>query len=223
MGMVLRNRLIALLIRLTILILYMVSYGPYLAQFNSLWAGLGHFCVEIGLVAMIVMMLEVIFNLIDLIRHGVFGVPAGPYMPIGLITNVFAFLAGTIYLTYLMPGGYAPAGTFAIMFNATLLVGPLIDWLFLEEKGTVRFGLLFNGMLFPILYHIFGYFRTVIWDDAPIYGTHMYAFPFLDYTNNPHIVAASFAYFGVILAALMLVVFLNDVLAGKYARVKAED
>lgn len=220
MGMVLRNRLIALLIRLTILILYSVSVGPYLAEFNSFWAGMGHCCALIGIVGMVLMALEILFNLIDLIRHGVFGVAAGPYMPIGLVVNVYCILAGLIYMVYLLPNGYAPVGTFAIMFNATLIVAPLADWLLLEEKGTVRYAHAFSGMLFPILYHVFGYFRTVIWDDAPIYGTQMYAFPFLDY-QNPHIVAASFGFFGVILASLSLSVLLNDVFAGKFASIKA--
>lgn len=220
--MILRNRLLALLIRLTIFVVYAASFGPYLAEFTSGWAGLGHFCVEIGIVGMVMMALEIVFNLIDLIRHGVFGVPAGPYMPIGLMANVFCVLAGTIYLTYLLPGGFAPVGTFAIVFNSALIVGPLVDWLLLEEKGTVRYAHVFNGMLFPILYHVFGYFRTLIWDQTPFYGSQMYAFPFLDY-HNPHIVAASFAFFGVILAALLLSVFLNDVFAGKFASLKDEE
>lgn len=220
--MVLRNRLIALLIRIAIFTVYAVCFGPFLAEFSSFWAGLGHFCVEIGLVGMILMGLEIIFNAIDLMRHGIRGVAAGPYMPFGLPVNVFCALTGMIYLVYLLPNGFAPVGVFAIIFNSALIIGPMVDWLLLEEKGTVRYAHAFTAMLFPILYHVFGYFRTVIWDDVPFFGGNMYALPFLEY-GTPNIVLYSVLYFATCLGALILSVFLNDVFAGKFAIARSED
>lgn len=219
--MVLRNRLIALLLRVAIFVLYMASLGAYMAQFSSFWVALSTFSVEMGLVGSIMLGLEIIFNLIDL-RHGIHGVPAGPYMPMGLPINVFCVLAGVLYFAALLPNNAAPAGTFALLLHITLIIGPLIDWIFLDEKGTVRFVNGFVAQLYPILFFIFGYFRTVIWPDAPIYNGNMYALPFLDYTN-PNIVGYAFAFFGMTLASVTLAIVLNNVFAGRYGAIHRAD
>lgn len=220
--MVLRNRLLALLIRIAIFVFYVVSLGPYMAQFSSFWVALSTFSVEIGLIGTVMVGFEIIFNLIDL-RHGPRGVPAGPYMPMALPISVFCIIAGTLYFTALLPNNAAPTGTFAIILHVTLIIGPLIDWLMLDEKGTVRFANGFLAQLYPILYFIFGYFRTVIWPDIQIWNGNMYALPFLDYTG-PNIVLYAALFFVLTLAANALAIFVNHLLAGRFGFIlKAED
>ena len=222
MPMVLRNRLIALLLRIAIFALYVTSLGIYVPQFGSFWVAMCSFSVEMGVVGMILVGLEIIFNLIDL-RHGIHGVPAGPYMPIGLPINVFCILSGVLYFTSLLPINAAPGGTYALLFHLTLIIGSLVDWILLDEKGTVRFINGFVAQLYPILFFIFAYFRTVIWPNVPVYNGFMYALPFLDYTD-PNIVGHAFGFFGLTLGSVSLAIFINNILAGRYGFIlKAED
>ena len=216
--MVLRNRLVALLIRIVIFALYCLALGPYIASFDSGWVAICTMGVEMGILGAIVVGFEIVFNLIDL-RHGVFGVAAGPYMPLALPIYAFCFLTGMTYFAVLLPTGAAPNGTFALILHATLLIGPLVDWIALDEKGTVPYFCGISCQLYPILFHVFGWFRTIIWPDTPIYNGNLYALPFLDYLQ-PNIVWFSIAFFATSVFTVYLFIFLNNVFTGKYRRVR---
>ncbi|MCR5348119.1 MAG: hypothetical protein K6E59_00700 [Bacilli bacterium] len=216
--MVLRNRLVAVLIRILLAVFYIYPLNGYLSEFPSYGVALSTFSVLLGIVLIVVTVLEIIFNLIDL-RHGVHGVPAGPYMPIALPVYAFSVLSGILYFAAQIPVGSAPFSTFGVFFHVMMIVGPLIDWIALDEKGTVRFAAGFTSQLYPILYFIFGYFRTLIWDESPIYGTHMYAYAFLDFTN-PNIVWNAILFFAMTLGIVSLTIFSNNLFAGKYGLIR---
>lgn len=213
--MVSRNRLASLLLRALLFALYCVAFGPYVSAYDNIWMALCNFNVEMMLVIVIMTGFEIVFNLIDLIRHGIFGASAGPYMPFALPMTAFSVLGGVFYFTSLLPRAAAPSDGFAIMFNVMLIVGPLLDFFLIDEKGTVSIAPVILWQVYPILFHVFGYFRTVIWPDVPIYNNYMYALPFLNYFD-PFIVWFSVMFFGLTLGSGALLVLLGNVLSGKY-------
>ena len=214
--MVIRNRLAALIYRIIAFTGLVTVFQFYWANFDSFWEAISCFDVEIGVLVMTILGLEVLFNLIDL-RHGVHGMAAGSYMPISLPVTTFSTLSGILYFSYSIPSESAPVGTAAIIFHIILLVGPLFDWLFFSEKGSVRVSGAFTALIYPLWFFLFGYFRTVIWPNAPIHNGYMYAYPFLDF-SGPYIVGYSILYFGVALLSVLFTIFLNNLLAGKFRR-----
>ena len=212
--MIVRNRIIALLFRSAAFALLMFSFQFYWGGFSSFWTALSCFDVLLGITLIFIFGFAIVFNLIDL-RHGIRGVAAYPYMPLALPLMAFSIVAGIVYFSYSLPAGGAPYGFAASIFHVCLIAIPLAEWLFFDEKGTVRFSSGFTLMIIPIFYYIFAYFRTIIWPDAPVYGDHMYAYPCLDF-STPTIVLYSFIYFILLLGSVTLVLFLNNVLAGKY-------
>ena len=220
-GMVMRNRLVALLLRIVIFVMIVISLPVYMAYFETGWLAISTFSVELAIIYMVLVGFEIIFNLIDLLRHGIHGVAAGPYMPVGMPIMAFSIISGILYFSALLPNGAAPGGVMGIMLHVILIAGPLFDWLFLDEKGTVTISSSFSWQIYPVLFHIFGYFRTVIWPDDPIYRGNMYALPFLNYLD-PHIVIKSIAFFAITLGGSVLMVLINELLSGKYRRFKSQ-
>ena len=213
-DMVIRNRLVSVLLRIVIFGFLLSSLTVHVANYDNPALAFSTFTVQVGTIGIIVLGLEIIFNLIDL-RHGVLGVPAGLYMPIALPITVFCFLGGILYFATLLPSHAAPGGMYDILFHSVLLLGPLLDWIFLDEKGTVRYANAMLSQLYPILFFVFGYFRTIIWNDSPIYNGYMYALPFLDFTG-PNIVLNAFLFFLMTLGSALAFVVVNNLLAGKY-------
>ncbi|MBR1846830.1 MAG: hypothetical protein IJ787_03860 [Bacilli bacterium] len=205
----------ALLLRVIIFVLYLVSFGPYFSSFDGAWVALCNFNVEMMLAMIILTGFEIVFNFIDLIRHGIRGVAAGPYMPIALPLTSFAVLSGIFYFTSQLPVGAAPSGTMAVMFNVMLIVGPLFDFFLIDEKGTVPFFSVLMWQIYPILFHIFGYLRTVIWPSTAIYNDYMYSLPFLNYFGA-NIVGYSVMFFALTLGLGSLLVLIGNLLSGKY-------
>ncbi len=214
--MIVRNRIVALVFRSAAFALLLASFNFYWEGFSSFWTALSCFDVLIGLALIVMFGFTIVFNLIDL-RHGIHGVAAYPYMPLALPIMSFSMVAGIVYFAYCLPAGCAPYGAFASIFHVGLILAPLIEWLLFDEKGTVRFSTGFTLMIIPMFYYVFAYFRTLIWPDSPVYGQNMYAYPCLDF-STPNIVLFSFIYFVSLLAAVQLVIFLNNVLSGKYRR-----
>ncbi|MBQ7242826.1 MAG: hypothetical protein IJS52_01265 [Bacilli bacterium] len=213
--MVLRNRLLSLLLRLTFFVLYVVATSPYIAQYDSVWLALCTFNVEMMFLMSIMMGFEIIFNFIDLVRHGMRGASAGPYMPFALPLTAFSIASGIFYFTSMLPRDAAPGGTFGIMFNVLLIVIPLLDYLLIDEKGTVSFSAVLVWQVYPILFHVFGYFRTLIWPDSGIYNGYMYALPFLNY-SGPYIFWWSLMFFATTLGGGALLVVFGNILSGRY-------
>ncbi len=214
--MIVRNRVVALVYRIAAFALLMTSFQFYWVGFPSFWAALSCFDVQIGIVMISLFGFVTVFNLIDL-RHGIRGMAACPYMPIGLPLMAFSMIAGIVYFAYSIPTGSAPTGFFPSIFHVFLILAPLIEWLLFDEKGTVRYSTGFTFMIYPIFYYVFGYFRTLIWPNTPVFGKFEYAYPCLDFRTD-QIVLWSFVYFALLLAGVQLVIFLNNVFCGKYRR-----
>ena len=217
--MIVRNRLIVLLVRVAIFTLYVVSLTRFLPEYASFWVAMSSFSVQMGIVGTVMVGLEIIYTVIDLIRHGLHGAAAGPHMRLALPITVFCVLAGIFHFTSAAPCNAAPTNSFSTFFHVVLILGPLVDWIALDEKGTVRFSGALTCQLYPILYFVFGYLRTLIWPDVYVWGGHLYALPFLDY-SEPYIVGYAVAFFAITLGSNILAVFVNNVLAGKYGFIR---
>ncbi len=213
-AMIIRNRIVSVLLRVTMFALYVFVLCEYLPYYDNFGLALSTFSLQIGLVVTVMVGLEIIYNLIDL-RRGIHGASAGPHMKFALPITVFCVLGGVFYFTALLPNNAAPGGLYPILFHVFLIVLPLLDWILLDEKGTVRYSGAITCQIYPILYFLFGYFRTLIWPNTVIYGTEAYALPFLAW-NNPNIVGYAFAFFGITIGANLLAVFINSFLAGNY-------
>ena len=216
--MLVRNRLITLFVRIAIFALYVVSFIGYVGQYPGFWVAASTWSLQTGVAVMTMLALEIIYTLIDL-RHGIHGASAGPHMRLALPLTVFALLSGVFYFSTLRPCGSAPSDGYAVFFHVMVIVGPLIDWIALDEKGTVRYSDALFAQIYPILFFIFGYFRTLIWPSAAIYGNEMYSLPFLSF-ENPHLIGASIAFFACTLGGCAVAVFLNNLLAGRYGFIR---
>ena len=214
--MIVRNRLVALLYRIAAFAVLTVAWYFYWGDFSSFWIAFSCFDVQIGLAMIVMFGFVVLFNLIDM-RHGIRGVAAYPYLPLALPLMSFSMAAGIVYFAYSLPAGCAPHDFFGYLFHVLLILAPLLEWILFDEKGTVRFSSGFTLMIIPIYYYVFGYFRTLIWPDTPIYGNHYYAYPCLDFMGKD-IVLFTVLYFAILLGAVSLVIFLNNVFSGKYRR-----
>lgn len=186
-----------------------------MASFGNGAIALCTMSVEMAILGVTMVGFEIVFNLIDL-RNGIHGVAAGPYMPIALPIYAFCFISGVLYFTILLPAHAAPDNPVGILLHVTLILGSLADWLLLDEKGTVPFHCVLSSQLYPILFHAFGFFRTVIWPEDPIYNNYMYALPFLNYLG-PNIFWYSVLFFAGTLLVPCLFVLFNNILAGKYS------
>ena len=213
-AMLLRNRLATLLIRIAILTLYIVGFSGYVVEYPSFWTAISTWDVQLGTAMMVMLALEIIYTLIDL-RHGIHGAAAGPHMRIALPLTVFAFLSGVFYFASLLPAGDAPDNGSAIFFHVMIMVGPMIDWLALDEKGTVKYSDAFFAQIYPILFLLYGYFRTLIWPGSPIYGQQMYPLPFLAF-GQPESAGYIIAFFACTLGGCVVAVFLNKLAAGHF-------
>ena len=212
--MIVRNRVIALIFRIAAFALLVTSIQLYWPEYPSFWCAMSCFDFQVGMSLTIMFGFVIVFNLIDL-RFGMRGMAAGPYMPLALPLMSFSIVAGVMYFSYSIPTASAPVGIFPSIFHSLMIVLPLLEWLLFDEKGTVRRSTGFTIMIYPLFYYVFGYFRTLIWPDTPVYAAFEYAYPCLDFRTDM-IVLWSFVYFGSLLAFLQLMIFLNDVFCGKY-------
>ena len=210
---VIRNRLIALLGRITILVgLFVVAYF-YLLN-GPAWAYLLQFETECAIIYMVILTFVIIFNAIDL-RRGIHGIAAGPVMPISLMIVSFCFISNIGYFVYTLPAGAAPSSLDSIIFHAFFLALPVLEWLLFDIKGTVRWYSAFSAMIYPILYVIFCGFRSLIWPNAVLPNGSMYPYPYLEPAWGPFVGWAILTFL-LVYGVNVLFIFLNNLLSGKY-------
>lgn len=214
--MQIRNRLIPLLYRLAATAGLLVGLIFYVTALGPAWRSISLFSVQVGWGLAVVMSLEVIFNAIDM-RHGIRGMAAGFYMPFKLPLLVFSISAGGLYFLdtiVFYPIEFSAQG---LIFHLSLILVPLIDYLFFDEKGTVKWYASLSAMIYPTLYLAFVWIRPLIWPDAALYNgsSGMYPYILLNPLHDLFWLGSVGGFLG--LSALLVgISFLNDVLAGKY-------
>ena len=216
--MVVRNRLIALLYRIIACVCMGVVLSFYLAEFPSFWVAICHFDVEMMLIMTTWEALVILFNLIDM-RHGIYGVAAGPYMPFALPYIVYCLLAGFVFFFFSLPSGTGSSSLVSNLFHAALIVLPFLDWFLFDEKGTVPYYRAFAGLAYPFFYFLFSWIRTIIFPDTPVRGDEMYAYPFFDVSRTSIFFDVLVAVI-VIYGSIFLFILLNNLLSGKYRKPK---
>lgn len=227
--MVIRNRLLSLIYRaiesgLAIFTLVITFQSPLK---NS--RPFAYFSTEVTVFACIVFLLAFIFNLIDLIRHGISGIAAYVYMPITLATIVYLLTNGISYwILFPLIHGEPWAegmGLATVMTSAVLPLLALLGWLLFDEKGTVKWRHGFYYVVYPFFYCIYSELAHYIFQD----DFFAYAFMRPDfYFFQPEILSGNGGNNGVIISTVLfllafeavsfLLIFLSNLLAGKYRR-----
>lgn len=224
--MPIRNRLISLIYRLiTLGIGIFTVVLLFASESNGIFA-LVYFGAESSLAAVVIILLNVIFNLIDLIRHGTKGVPASVYMPLTL--GVLSFLlSDAICYSVASPfmGGYGlDSSLIATVFSHGVLPFLfLIDYLLFDEKGTVAWKHAIYWMSYPLFYFALTMAAHYIFDST------FFPYKFLNsekFIARGGFVAGNNGWNGVILSVALLAVgfalcgflaiLLNNLLSGKY-------
>ncbi len=214
--MVIRNRLFALLFRFASFAALTPFLVGYCNELGGALENIARFDIWASYGFIIVLGLEILFNLLDL-RKGIHGVAAHFYAPIFLAIVCYNVLASAVFLVYSWPTGTEVVSFYSIGFHFLFLLLPLLEWLGFVNKGTVRWYGGFISMVVPVFYVIFAYFRTFIWPSVSAYGNNMYAYSFLnpklaDYPLSLTLFLASY------FAITTLMIFLNNLAAGKYQR-----
>jgi hypothetical protein len=229
--MVIRNRLASLLYRaLEVAIAIYTLVAVYSSPLKDAQP-LRYFSVETAIYVTVIVILAFIFNLIDLIRHGFNGVAAYVYMPLTLAAVVYLLGEGLSYWI-LYPTIYgSPWGTgMAVADLFSHLILPLViflGWLLFDAKGTVkwRHGIYF--LAFPLFYILYSELAQTIFQDT------FYAYDTMNpnfYANLGSFMSSNGGWTGVtifmfsmmaFMAALsFFMIFLNNLLAGKYRRIR---
>jgi hypothetical protein len=229
--MPIRNRLISLLYRLvifgieiyTLILLFTSDYQPaFPAQ------SLAFFGTEALLLSTIITGLEIIFNSVDLSKHGVNGLSAYVWMPLTL--GMVSFVMGDA-LCYAVTspffGGFGAGSDLLRSIMAHLVVPVLVflDYLLFDEKGTVKWSHPIYWLFYPIFYFAFSMSSHFL------FGTDFYPYPFLNndqFLNRSDFLAGNNGWNGVFMTLALigllfigmgfLLVFLNNLLSGKYKR-----
>ena len=210
-----RNRLLALAYRvlgLTALIWGLVASYPHYVDF---YAYIVFFSVEVGIFYAIVLFSSTIANLVDL-RHGVRGIAASSVASLGLAAKAYAIVGGIVGFAYMAPKlGFKDPWDYA--FYAMLIVIPIIEWVFFENKGKLHFFSSWTWMIYPLFYVIFCWFRAIIWPSAALVGTEMYPLFWMSF-NDEFFFLWLFVSGVALYAFFLLIVFFDNLMGGKYRR-----
>jgi hypothetical protein len=217
--MMIRNRLLSLLYRIAAFGIAVWTCVLVGAENQSLF--FGYFSVQSQLITTIAFGLLIIFNFIDLLRHGIHGVPAGIWMPVSLAFLCYSFVTGTVGNVYAFFGLSYSLNVILVQIVVPILF--LVDWILFEEKGTVKWWHAFYWMIFPSFYLAFIFIRPKIWPNTEftlLGKTSLYPYDIID--PNAHgwtqvllvSLAAVFAFF---LVGLVLI-FFNNLMAGRFRR-----
>ncbi len=231
--MLIRNRVISLIYRtlelalciftLTVLVIADKTETSPIESFS-------YYGAQCLLFTSIIVLLEVIFNIVDLIKNGKNGIAAYVYMPLTLAVLTFLLVDALIYnISAPFLGGYADgeALTSALCAHIFLPIVFFFDYFLFSEKGTVRWSHALYWMIYPLSYLIIIISAHYFWNNT------FYPYPFLNHErfidpSSPEILSGNFGWNGVliVLGAItlgfllisFLVIFLNNVLAGKYKK-----
>lgn len=209
-----KNRLISLIGRIIGFGLLLVATIFYFLEVGSVGEALLYFNIESCLIFLLVLFIEIVSNCIDL-RHGINGIPAGITMKVALPCISYAVISGILYFAITIrehPNTYSHIG---LLFNIALIVIPLADFLFFDEKGSVRWYNAFFSMVYPLFYMVFMMLKAYIWPNILFYGSQTYTYDFLN-PINPYFAWYVIAAFLILYAFNLVITFLNNLLSGKY-------
>lgn len=209
-----KNRLISLIGRIVGFGLLLVATVLYFLDIGNAVEALFYFNIESCLIFLLVLFIEIVSNCVDL-RHGVNGIPAGITMKVALPCISYAVISGILYFAITArehPNTNSPTG---LLFNIALITVPLADFLFLDEKGSVRWYNAFFSMVYPLFYMVFMMLKAYIWPNILFYGSQTYTYDFLN-PINPYFVWYIIAAFLILYAFNLIITFLNNLLSGKY-------
>lgn len=219
--MVVRDRLLSLVYRSLSLIGLCVCFYFLQANFSGDFGLLNlYFPTLAGYLYIGCFALLIIFNGIDLFHKGRNGIAAGLWMPFGLGVVFIAFCTLIFYLTYMMPFRHAE---YSINEFIMYLIMPMIyvlDWVFFEEKGTVKYIIIPFWIFFVAVYFLFILVRPYIWGNDRTPNGTFYPYSFLDFDRWG--IGLVWTYLAIALIAIIfiaaLTVLLNDLVAGKFKR-----
>lgn len=218
---VVKNRLISLIGRTIGFILFLVATVFYFLQIGSPSEALIYFNVQSCLFFLLILFIEIISNSIDL-RHGIKGIPAGINMKVALPCISYALVSGIIYFAVTIREHEVAYSIPGLLFNLGLIIIPLCDFLFFDEKGSVRWYNAFFSMIYPLFYLVFVMLRAYIWPNDLLYGSQTYPYDFLN-PKNPYYLAYVFATFLILYAFNLVMMLINNLLSGKYSYLFRKD
>lgn len=230
--MLIRNRLIALLYRVGELALAIYAFTILVTGSEISVGGpqsLLYFGTQCVLFTMVIVLLEVIFNSIDLAKNGINGIAAYVYMPATLAVLTFVLSNALIYnISAPFLKGYAYGGVSLLNIVLVYVILPVVflfDYLLFLEKGTVRWRHALYWAIYPVFYFAF------IMSAHYIFQDDLSPYPFLNNEryidlgevlieevgwNNRVIVSVSILV-GIV-GISFFIIFLNNLLALKYKR-----
>ena len=211
-----RNRLLSLIIRILGFVTLSTIYAFYLGSINDLF-WLARYEIQAGFIYIIVLGFEIIFNLISL-RYGVLGYPGGVYMPLKLGVTLYVLLSTFLHMVIPFSTLEGEKTLIAGVYSVLFFLFALADWIFFDEKGTVKYHNAFWYLIYPMFYLIFNVFRPYIFGFSAIYrdGT-TFPYGYLNPENNTAVVGIILSFL-VILALGLIMIFINDLLSGKYKK-----
>ncbi len=230
--MAIRNRIFAFIYRI-ILLGFAVAALVFLVldeeENGNYFESVLYFDTEITLFAAAILTAEIIANGIGLSK-GANGLAPGVWSPLSLAsvaleaTDLFAYPSSVA----LVGGAYFPShAVTAIVFAH--IVFPLLfisDWILFGEKGTVKWVTVLYWLIYPVLFFLFQLTRHSISGDAtitcPIFDTSEFASNasvpswFAGNGGWNGVVFSSFAMLGLFVSVSYLLLFFNNLMAGKY-------
>lgn len=210
--MIARNRLIALLMRIAILALLLTGLIFYL---HSCWP-YHPFCfvgVQAGGFYCLCLFIAILANAIDL-KRGLRGIPAGMNMRLGLPLLGACLLGALYYFFFQMRLDRTAVGFY---FHLALLLLPFLEYLFFEEKGTVRLYIAFTSFWYPLIYVLYIYVRPYIFPESLFYESSQYSYSFFA-TGSDLTWAGVFLFLLSFLLTDLALVALNNVLSFRKRR-----
>jgi len=227
--MVIRNRLASLLYRALEVALAIYTLVATFASPLRDVRPIAYFSTEADIFVCIIVILAFVFNLIDLIRHGIHGIAAYVYMPLTFAGVVYLVSEAIGYWTlYPLVHGVPWADGMALATLLSHLALPLViflGWLLFDEKGTVRWRHNLYYLVFPLFYIVYSELAHYIFQDnffpyeimKPSFYTGFPSFLSGNGGWNGSITVMS----GILLAFLLIsltLTLLSNILAGKYRR-----
>lgn len=205
--------MLALGIILPLLILYIQSAD------GLFW--IARFEIQVGMLFAVTLFFEIIFSATSL-RYGILGYSGGVYMPIKMPITIYAIVASGMYMAFpfsTIEGEKAPIGA---SFAISMFLIAILDWIFFDEKGTVKVTSAFYYLIYPFFYLIFNIFRPIIFGETAIYHDG-YAFPyqFLDPANGIIVTGVLSSLIALVLFGFLMI-FFNNLLSGRYRKVRPE-
>lgn len=231
-SMVIRNRLVALLYRLAAFSLEVYTLTlmiPLDTLAGNRSYAFVYFGGEVNLLAAFLLALEIIFNTIDLFRHGLSGVAAYVYMPISLglvayfTADAIAYSWGSQFLN-----GYATGRTLVmvVMSHAVMPLLVFFDWILFDEKGSVKWVTPFEWLFYPFFYYLFIMLDHYVWkSDLPydfLDNRYFARWPYPNFLSENNgwngIVLSGLSALACFMVLSFFLIFLNNFLAGQYRK-----